>query len=63
MLAFIGLGSNLEEPREQINTALSSLDDVSEIMVLKTSSFYQSKPLLGMTGPDYLNVVDRKSVV
>ncbi len=57
MLAFIGLGSNLEEPREQINTALSSLDDVSEIEVLKTSSFYQSKPLLGMTGPDYLNVV------
>jgi 2-amino-4-hydroxy-6-hydroxymethyldihydropteridine diphosphokinase len=57
LLAFIGLGSNLEEPREQINTALSSLDDVSEIEVLKTSSFYQSKPLLGMTGPDYLNVV------
>ncbi len=57
MLAFIGLGSNLEEPREQINTALSSLDDVSEIEILKTSSFYQSKPLLGMTGPDYLNVV------
>ena len=57
MLAFIGLGSNLEEPRDQINTALSSLDDVSEIEVLKTSSFYQSKPLLGMTGPDYLNVV------
>ena len=56
MLAFIGLGSNLEEPREQINTALSSLDDVSEIEVLKTSSFYQSKPLIGMVGPDYLNV-------
>ena len=56
MLAFIGLGSNLEGPRKQINVALSSLDDLSEIEVLKISSFYQSKPLLGMTGPDYLNV-------
>ena len=56
MLAFIGLGSNLEGPRKQINAALSSLDDFSEIEVLKISSFYQSKPLLGMTGPDYLNV-------
>ena len=57
MLAFIGLGSNLEGPRKQINAALSSLDDFSEIEVLKISSFYQSKPLLRMTGPDYLNVV------
>ena len=57
MLAFIGLGSNLEGPRKQINTALSSLDDLREVEVLKISSFYQSKPLFGMTGPDYLNVV------
>ena len=57
MLAFIGLGSNLEGPRKQINTALSSLEDLREVEVLKISSFYQSKPLFGMTGPDYLNVV------
>ena len=57
MLAFIGLGSNLEGPKKQINTALSSLDDLSEIEVIKISSFYQSKPLFGMVGPDYLNVV------
>ncbi len=57
MLAFIGLGSNLQGPRKQINTALNSLDDLSETKVLRISGFYQSKPLLEMPGPDYLNVV------
>ena len=57
MLAFIGLGSNLHGPRKQINTALNSLDDLSETKVLRISGFYQSKPLLEMPGPDYLNVV------
>ena len=57
MLAFIGLGSNLQGPRKQINTALNSLDDLSETKVLRISGFYQSKPLLEIPGPDYLNVV------
>ena len=57
MLAFIGLGSNLQGPKKQINTALNSLDDLSETKVLRISGFYQSKPLLEIPGPDYLNVV------
>ena len=57
MLAFIGLGSNLQGPKKQINTALNSLDDLSETKVLRISGFYQSKPLLEISGPDYLNVV------
>jgi|TARA_B100000953_G_scaffold34876_1_gene27466 2-amino-4-hydroxy-6-hydroxymethyldihydropteridine diphosphokinase len=57
LLAFIGLGSNLQGPRKQINTALNSLDDLSETKVLRISGFYQSKPLLEIPGPDYLNVV------
>ena len=57
MLAFIGLGSNLQGPRKQINTALNSLDDLSETKILRISGFYQSKPLLEIPGPDYLNVV------
>lgn len=57
MLAFIGLGSNLDNPRNQINKALSALDQAKGVELIKTSSFYRSKPLLNMPGPDYLNIV------
>ena len=57
MLAYIGLGSNLKGPKEQIKKALGALSKVKEITLLSVSSFYQSKPLLDMPGPNYLNVV------
>ena len=57
MLAYIGLGSNLKGPKEQIKKALWALSKVKEITLLSVSSFYQSKPLLDMPGPNYLNVV------
>jgi len=57
LLAYIGLGSNLKGPKEQIEKALKALSEVKEITLLSVSSFYQSKPLLDMPGPNYLNVV------
>ena len=57
MLAYIGLGSNLKGPKEQIQKALKVLSEANEITLLLVSSFYQSKPLLDMPGPNYLNVV------
>ena len=57
MLAYIGLGSNLKGPKKQIEKALRALSEAKETTVLLVSSFYQSKPLLGMPGPIYLNVV------
>ena len=57
MLAYIGLGSNLKRPKQQIEKALKSLSEANEITLLSVSSFYQSKPLLDMSGPNYLNVV------
>ena len=57
MLAYIGLGSNLKKPKQQIEKALKSLSEANEITLLSVSSFYQSKPLLDMPGPNYLNVV------
>ena len=57
MLAYIGLGSNLKGPKEQIERALKALSEAKEITLLSVSSFYQSKPLLDMPGPNYLNVV------
>jgi 2-amino-4-hydroxy-6-hydroxymethyldihydropteridine diphosphokinase len=57
LLAFIGLGSNLDDPRSQIDKALSVLDEATGVVLIKASSFYRSKPLLDMPGPDYLNIV------
>ena len=57
MLAYIGLGSNLKGPKEQIEKSLIALSETKEITLLTVSSFYQSKPLLDMPGPNYLNVV------
>jgi len=57
LLAYIGLGSNLKGPKEQIEKALKALSESKEITLLSVSSFYQSKPLLDMPGPNYLNVV------
>ena len=57
MLAYIGLGSNLKGPKEQIEKALKALSGAKEIILLSVSSFYQSKPLMDMPGPNYLNAV------
>jgi len=57
LLAYIGLGSNLKGPKEQIEKSLIALSETKEITLLTVSSFYQSKPLLDMPGPNYLNVV------
>jgi len=57
LLAYIGLGSNLKGPKKQIEKALKALSKAKEITLLSVSSFYQSKPLLDMPGPNYLNVV------
>ena len=57
MLAYIGLGSNLKGPQKQIEKAFKALSEANEITLLSVSSFYQSKPLLDMPGPNYLNVV------
>ena len=57
MLTYIGLGSNLKGPKVQIEKALTTLSEAKDIALLSVSSFYRSKPLLDMPGPNYLNVV------
>jgi len=57
LLTYIGLGSNLKGPKVQIEKALTTLSEAKDIALLSVSSFYRSKPLLDMPGPNYLNVV------
>jgi len=57
LLAYIGLGSNLKDPKLQIEKALKNLNEADGILVTKISSFYESKPLLDIPGPNYINAV------
>ena len=57
MLAYIGLGSNLEAPAEQINTALIDLQSLPATQLLKPSSLYASPPMGPQDQPDYINAV------
>lgn len=55
--AFIGLGSNLNQPKTQIKTALIALNNHQNIKVIALSSLYQSPPIDGSKQPDYLNAI------
>ena len=57
MLAYIGLGSNLDNPKAQLVSALNSLSECNDIEAMTLSSFYKSKPLLDIPGPNYINAV------
>lgn len=57
IIAYVGLGSNLAEPEQQIalaRQALVALDDVRE---LAFSSLYCSPPMGPQDQPDYVNAV------
>lgn len=55
--AYIGLGSNLEQPAKQIQIAIDTLDALSEVKVIKCSQLYASKPQGPQDQPDFVNAV------
>lgn len=57
MLVYIGLGSNLENPLQQIKTAIDDLQSLADIQVISVSSLYQSAPMGPADQPDYINAV------
>lgn len=59
--AYIGLGSNLSDPRAQVSTALDELDAITQTQLLKASSLYSSKPMGPSDQPDYINAVAKLS--
>jgi len=57
---YVGLGSNLEEPVAQINSALMELDTIEDTQRVAYSSLYQSSPLGDQDHPiqpDFINAV------
>jgi 2-amino-4-hydroxy-6-hydroxymethyldihydropteridine diphosphokinase len=55
--AFIGLGSNIGNCKQILESALYALDRTPGIRIAKVSSFYRSKPLSGSGQPHYVNAV------
>lgn len=53
----VGLGSNLDGPARQIETALGMLEAIEQTRVVATSSLYRSAPLGGIEQPDFVNAV------
>ena len=53
--AYIGLGSNLDQPHRQIQSALKALNDLSEVKVVTVSGFYQSEPYGEVEQDDFIN--------
>ncbi len=55
--AYIGLGSNMKNPVEQVKTALRELASLPQTCLLLQSSLYQSPPMGLANQPDYINAV------
>ncbi|MBW3567350.1 MAG: 2-amino-4-hydroxy-6-hydroxymethyldihydropteridine diphosphokinase [Proteobacteria bacterium] len=55
--AFIGLGSNLDEPREQVRRGIAALDALEHSRLLRQSSLYASPPMGPQDQPDFINAV------
>lgn len=55
--AYIGLGSNLSDPINQVSQALQELDEIQQTKLVKASSMYLSKPMGPSDQPDFINAV------
>jgi 2-amino-4-hydroxy-6-hydroxymethyldihydropteridine diphosphokinase len=55
--AYIGLGSNLQNPVQQIENAILALQKLPETFVKAVSSLYQTKPVGWLDQPDFINAV------
>ena len=55
--AYIGIGSNLQGPAKQIETATESLANIPRTRLVSVSSKYRSAPFGGVEQPDFINAV------
>lgn len=55
--AYIGLGSNLEDPRRQVLRAWGRLATLPETRAICCSPLYRSRPLGPVAQPDFVNAV------
>lgn len=57
VISYIGLGSNLSNPKQQIATSIESIKKLKNTTLLACSSIYHSKPFGPQNQPDYMNAI------
>ena len=57
LMAYIGIGSNLDDPVGKVKEALEELDAIPDSLLISQSSLYASKPMGPADQPDYVNAV------
>jgi len=55
--AYVGLGSNLDDPVAQVRRALAALVGLPQTRLVAHSSLYRSPPMGPLDQPDYVNAV------
>ncbi len=56
-IAYIGLGSNLSNPKKQVSAAAREIANIAKSTVVVMSSLYLSKPMGPQDQNDYINAV------
>jgi len=56
-LAYVGIGSNLQDPAAQVKSALAELTRIPRSRVLKSSSLYRTAPVGFRDQPQFINAV------
>ena len=56
-IAYIGIGSNLEDPRAQVLRAFDELAHLPDTRVTARSSLYRTAPIGHAAQPDFINAV------
>jgi len=54
---YIGLGSNLDNPVQQILRACREIASLEDVSLVQTSGLYRSSPMGPVDQPDYINAV------
>ena len=55
--AYVGIGSNLESPEQQVAQAIESLRDLPDCLLVNESGLYRSAPMGPDDQPDFINAV------
>lgn len=55
--AYVGIGSNLDDPRAQVLRAFDELDRLPHTRIVRKSSLYRSAPVGYAAQPEFINAV------
>lgn len=56
-LIFLGIGSNLKNPKKNVEKALKAIEKLKEIFEFKSSALYRTSPVSEIPQEDYINAV------